>query len=253
MGYAEMYPEDITPHKYGGYKDQYGNFSKMRILDFLGDEGLANRGNSIFGIGNWTSLRITLNYGQETVPTQPFAAILWNFNKMMDWNTSNPQTVNIVFESGYVKTLSTSKEWYSLYYHPGIVWNTWASHYGGSVLLTNEDVWEIYKHGNIANVYVDNGGYGKVHFFYSGEKQEEHKRQLTYAFEHLMRLLNITPATLAYERTQRKVFEKRAYRDKLTAEAKNEIYKDEIRKEIMEEVRKEYREDKQMIAEWGGK
>ena len=222
----------------------------MRVLDFLGDDGLANRGNSILGIGNFTKLRVTLNYGQATVRSQPFAVIYWNFNKLYDKNTSNPHTINIVFESGYVKAISTAKEWYAAYLHRGLVVNTFASDYSGSALLTREEIWDIYQHGKIANVYLDNGGYGGVSFFYSGNKQEEHKQQLTYGFEHMVRLLNITPATLAYERNIRLAAEKKAYRNGLRSEVKNEIYKEEIKKElgkeIMEEVREEYRLDKEI-------
>lgn len=251
--YAEMHKEDITVHKYGGYKDQYGNFSRMRVLDFLGDEGLANRGNGILGFPDFTYLRLTLNYGQATGSTQPYAIISWNFNKLAG-NSSSNQILNIVFESGYVKQISTSTEWSSwIYKHSGVLVYTWANDRGGSIWLTNEDIWDIYKHGDIANVYVSSSGYKNINFFYSGNKQEEHKRQLTYGFEHLVKLLGITPATIEYDRAKRKAYEKQAYRDRLANGVKEEIYKEEIKKEISDQVKQEYQEDKRFIEEWVGK
>lgn len=251
--YAKMHKEDITPHKYGGYKDKFGNFSRLRTLDFLGDEGLANRGNSILGFPDFTYLRLWINYGQGTEKTQPFAVISWNFNRLSGFNEENPQVCNIVFESGYVKQLSTSSQWYSAgYIHSGILVYSWASDRGGSVVLSNEDIWDIYKHGDIANVYVNYGGSRNINFFYSGNKQEEHKKQLTYGFEHLTRLLNINPSTLEYERRQRKIYEINQYRGKIRSKLKNEIkakiLEEEFKKEVQEEVREEIRSENELLG-----
>jgi len=294
VGYAEMYPEDITPHKIGGYKDKYGNFSKWRCIDFLGDQGLCNRGDSFWGRPSHTFLRFTIHYGQETNEPTPFATIIWaaDINRRhqndlnsnyadMNINNNNyelkkisPKYLRIVFESGYEKEFPTDMENMRWLHYANFnifdILTPWSRIFpwffptsigykrSGYIFLTYEDLWDIYKHGNIVNVYLDDGhglgmGTGQLSFFYSGEKQEEHKRQLTYGIEHMIRLLNINPATVAYDRKQREDEERKAHYDKVREEVKNEIYKDEIRKEIMEEVRKEYREDKQMVAEWGGK
>ena len=291
--YAKVYPEDITVHRYGGYKDKYGNFSKWRCLDFLGDAGLFNRGDSFWGRPSHTYLRLMVHYGQETNAPAPFATLIWaadiNKRHQNDINTnindkkreyintdkngrktSNvlPKYIRIVFESGYEKELSTNMEemrWlpysnpniYDILYFPLSLF--FATSVGdkrsGYILLSSEDLWDIHKHGYIANVYLDDDkgygvGTGSLSFFYSGEKQAEDKEQLTYGFEHIVRLLNINPATIAYERNKRKAAEKKAYKDKLRSEVKDEIYKEEIKKElgkeIMEEVREEYRLDKEI-------
>lgn len=251
--YAEMHPEDITPHKIGGYKDKYGNFSRVRVLDFLGDAGLSNSGMSFWGTPDHTFLRVTLDYGQATNPRKPIAIIGWATDRRYLGNDV-PTYLKIVFESGYEKKiLITGKMLKTSYINWALFFPTFASKYSSHVELTNEDVWDIYKHGDIANVYIDDGYKGGTSFFYSGNKQEEHKRQLTYGFEHMVKLLDITPATLAYERTKREAAEKKEYQDKLRTEAKTEIYKEEIKKEISDEVKKEYQEDKRFIEEWAGK
>ena len=275
--YAEMHPEDITPHKIGGYKDKYGNFSKWRCIDFLGDQGLMNRGNSFWGTPSRTYLRLAIHYGQETNAPKPFATIIWaaDINKRHqndlnqnsnDMNINNnelknisPKYLRIVFESGYEKEFSTDMEKmrylhysnfniYDILYFPlSIIFPTSVGYKrSGYILLTNEDIWDIYKHGNIVNVYLDDDkglglGTGQLSFFYSGNKQEEDKIQLTYGFEHIVRLLDITPATLEGERILKKRQEDKEYRDKIREEVKKEIIKEEIRKEILEEVREEYK------------
>lgn len=275
--YAEMHPEDITPHKIGGYKDKYGNFSKWRCIDFLGDQGLMNRGNSFWGRPSHTYLRLVIHYGQETNAPTPFATIIWaadvnkryqndlnqnlNDRKRNNFITDNssPQYIRIVFESGYEKEFSTDlKNIRGLYYSNfnikdillfplSLLLSTSAGDKrSGYILLTNEDIWDIYKHGKIANVYLDDDkgmglGTGQLSFFYSGNKQEEDKIQLTYGFEHIVRLLDITPATLEGERILRKRQEDKEYREKLREEVRKEIMKEEMRKEILEEVREEYK------------
>lgn len=277
--YAQMHSEDITPHKIGGYKDKYGNFSNWRCIDFLGDQGLMNRGNSFWGRPSRTYLRLAIHYGQETNPIRPFATIIWaadvnkryqndlnqnlndtNINDTnidIDKNTSHPKYIRIVFESGYEKEFSTDLDTmrgasysifniYDILFPFSLFFSTVGDQRSGYIILTSEDIWDIYKHGNIANVYLDDNkglglGTGQLSFFYSGDKQEEDKQQLTYGFEHIVRLLNISPATLEGERILKKKQEEKEYRDKLRKEVREEIIKEEIRKEILEEVREEVR------------
>lgn len=282
LDYAKMYPEDITPHKIGGYKDKYGNFSNWRCIDFLGDQGLMNRGNSFWGRPSRTYLRLAIHYGQETNPIRPFATIIWaadvnkryqndlnqnlndtNINDTnIDKNTSHPKYIRIVFESGYEKEFSTDLDTmrgasysifniYDILFPFSLFFSTVGDQRSGYIILTSEDIWDIYKHGNIANVYLDDNkglglGTGQLSFFYSGEKQEEHKRQLTYGIEHMVRLLNINPATVAYDRKQREDAEKKTRYDKVRSEAKEQVYMEEMKKEVLAEVREEIRESKEL-------
>ncbi|MBO6178221.1 MAG: hypothetical protein J6O04_03530 [Selenomonadaceae bacterium] len=277
VDYAKIYPEDITIHKIGGYKDKYGNFSKWRCLDFLGDQGLCNRGDSFWGVPEQTYLRIMIHYGQETNPPMPFALIIWaaDINRYeKDNNDRNPyhrvqekrepRFLRIVFESGYEKEFSTDwkdTNWYyyrnfniyDILYFPLSLFipTSVADRRKGYIFLTSEDVWDIYKHGNIANVYLDDGrGFGMstgtLSFFYSGDKQEEHKEQITYAFEHMVSILNINPATLAYEKNKRKETEEREYREKIRSRLKNEVKQDMIVKDLMEEVKEEVKAEIQL-------
>ena len=274
LDYAMMYPEDITPHTLGGYKDKYGNFSKWCCLDFLGDQGLCNRGDSFWGRPSHTFIRFTIQYGQVTNNITPFPVIIWagDINRYekdpYDRNPYNnvqekrePRYLRIVFESGYEKEFPTDYKQTKWYYYKNF--NIYdilflplslffpisvADRRKGYIFLTSEDVWDIYKHGNIANIYLDDGhgfgmGTGQLSFFYSGEKQEEHKRQLNYGIEHMVRLLNINPATLAYERQQNKIATEKEYRENEKNKLKEEVKRDMMRKELLEEVKKEAQEE----------
>ncbi|MBO6304711.1 MAG: hypothetical protein J6M62_06520 [Selenomonadaceae bacterium] len=258
IDYAEMYPEDITVHRIHGIKDKYGNFGNWLFLDFLRRKGLNNAGNAFWGFPEQTFLRVTLHFGQEINPQEPFAMLSWgaDLNKLNKLTRRAPMvsakyrpiSLKIVFESGYEKEFLIDPNDIGKCSHLlfGFLFIRVGHYYGSNIELTREDIWDIYKHGNIANVYIENGlGTGDISFFYSGEKQEEHKQQLTYGFEHMVRLLNINPATLAYERKRREDAEKKRYSDKVRSQVKDElyreIYKEEMRKEILEEVREEYK------------
>jgi len=60
--YQKKYTEDITLHLYT-QKDSNGNKNKLRIFDFLKNDGLSHSGNTLAGVADRTVLRMTVNYG----------------------------------------------------------------------------------------------------------------------------------------------------------------------------------------------
>lgn len=269
IDYAEMQPDDITIHKIYGMKDKYGNFSKWVYFDFLGDQGLYNRGDSFWGFADHTYLRLTMHIGQETNKIKPFVILSWHadvnrlykkspmkedFKDPILDNKYKPTAIRIVFESGYEKSFPIEpRQIYGYnYLHFGLFLIEIGLNRGSYIVLSNEDIWEIYRHGNIANVCLDDGyGTGNVSFFYSGEKQEEHKRQLTYGFQHIARLLNVNKNTIIAEREKREALERKEYRENVRAELKERVRKELVEKDLLKEVREEVQEEIKLDKENG--
>lgn len=228
--------KDIVSHKYT-QKDTDGNKKKLRIFDFLKNEGLYHSGNTLAGVADRSSLRLQLNYGFEGKVQKPVASIVWLADLAGNPNNGyKPKYVRIVFDSGYVKELALQGWQYQLELINGVFRSSWAHCFWGAIDLSNMDIYDIVEHGNIAAVYVDDGNNNPRHFFYSGNKDTENKASLTRGFQHIAKILDINNITIQQELSEYQINAEQERKSKLRAEIQKEINDEKEREAIKKEL-----------------
>lgn len=113
-------------------------------------------------------------------------------------------------------------------------------------MLTDVDVYDIYTHGAIAAISIDDGNVGDnlqgiQHMFYAGEKDLEEKANMTKGFAHIVAMLEIDAevleakrAALEAEAEQQRLID---LRKEVEAEIKAEAEREALKKQILEEMK----------------
>ena len=247
LKYQKLYPEEIYAKNFK-MKDSFGEKQNCRFFNLLKKEGvLHTSGSTMGGKGERTGINLLINYGFENSDEEPYAYIRW----MADLDGSPegnyaPEKLFITFEDGFVKTLNL--QGWEYHYQQLMGWFSamWCHNYNGRIRLNDVDIYDIYSHGKIAAVSIDDGVKGDnfngiKHFFYSGDKDAEEKELLTKGFAHAVKILEIDPNTIEEKRIAlEKEIEKQRLekmRKEVEQEIKEEMEREALKKQILEEMK----------------
>lgn len=246
LRYQKLYPDEIIIRN-EKIKDVYGEKRTCRFFNLLLKNGVDHSRGIINGQAERTFINLLINYGFEDNKEEPYAYIRW----IADLSGSpeggfNPQELYISFEDGFVKTIPLQGYEYQYQRIVNAFTNWWAHCYAGRINLNDVDIYDIYSHGSIAAVSIDNGSGGDnlngiIHFFYSGEKDAKEKDILTKGFSHIVKILEIDPSTIERKRIALKNEIKRQrdekMRKEIEQEIKEEMEREALKKQILEEMK----------------
>lgn len=247
LKYQKLYPNEIYVRNIK-IKDAFGEKSNCRFFSLLKKEGVMHTGGStIGGQGQRTLINFVINYGFENANSEPYAYIRWvaDLDGSPEGNYA-PEKMFITFEDGFVKSIEL--QGWEYHYQELVGWfsGMWCHNYSGRIKLNDVDIYDIYSHGKIAAVSIDDGIKGDnfngiKHFFYSGDKDAEEKELLTKGFAHAVKILEIDPNTIEEKRI---MFEKEVEKQRLEKmrkeieqEIKEEMEREALKKQILEEMK----------------
>lgn len=225
-------------------KNQAGDKEKVRLFDLLNKNGLYHGGNILGTIGDGVGLRFTVEYG--TGGARPFAFVGWSANlggpPALGWT---PHYLRLVFASGDIKEVPISTWNYTFQVVPGNMFMppTKYHSYDGTIVLSEVDVYDIARRGDIASIYIDNGN-DKKHFFYSGDKDTKNKARLTTGFRHACKMLGINDESIQALLRENAARQELDRQQKLRAEVKQEIMRDQERERLKQEILAELEADR---------
>ena len=247
LQYQAKYPNEIFVRN-EKCKDAYGEKNVERFFNMLKKNGVGHSGgSSVGGKGKRTFLNLLINYGFKNIESEPYAYIRWGAD--LEGHPEKgyaPQSMNIVFEDGFVKTFSLQGWEYRREKLAGLFAPVWCHLYHGRIRLNDVDLYDIYSHGAIAAVSIDDGISGDnrdgiKHFFYAGEKDLEEKALLTKGFAHTLKILEIDPSTIEAKRIALAKEAERLRLEQLRKEVEKEIKEDAereaLKKQILEEMK----------------
>lgn len=246
LHYQSLYPNEIYIRN-EKMKDIYGEKRVCHYFNLLQKNGVGHSRGVISGQGERTFINLIINYGFENTNSEPYAYIRWVADLAGNPNGGyEPSKIYISFEDGFVKTINL-QGWEYKYQSEFNMFSSWWAHaYHGRIKLNEVDLYDIYCHGKIAAVSIDDGVSGDningvVHFFYSGEKDSDEKTALTKGFAHAIKILEIDPTTIE---TKRLALEKEAeklriekLRKEVEEEIKEEMEREKLKKQILEEMK----------------
>lgn len=247
LQYQAKYPKEIFVSN-RKCKDAYGQKNVERFFNMLKKSGVSHSGGSaIVGKRTGTFLNLLINYGFKNIESEPYAYIRWSADLEGDPEKGYaPKSMNIAFEDGFIKSLSLQGWEYIYQEGRGFFGPVWGHHYHGRIRLNEVDLYDIYSHGAIASVSIDDGVSGDnldgvKHFFYSGEKDLKEKALLTKAFAHTLKILEIDASTIEAKRiAYAKEAEKlrlEQLRKEVEQEIKEEAEREALKKQILEEMK----------------
>ena len=247
LQYQAMHADDVIKHN-AKMKDIYGEKNVCRYFSLLKKNGVMHTGGSgAGGKGKRTLLNLVINYGFENIDTEPYAYIRWGVD--LDGHPDSgyaPKNLFITFEDGFVKTIGLQGYEYKYEKLPGFLAPVRCHLYHGRIKLNDVEIYDIYSHGNIAAVSIDDGNGGDNiegirHFFYSGEKDLEEKALLTRGFRHTIKILEIDPSTIEAKRIAYAKEAEKLRLEQLRKEVEREIKEDAereaLKKQILEEMK----------------
>ncbi len=239
LSYQAAHPTEIVL-KEVKTKDPYGQKNVCRYFGLLGGGGVSHSGGSITGIPNATSLNLAINYGFPNIPSEPTCFIKWGANLAGEPDKGyEPQSMHIAFEDGYIKNLSLQGWEYKKGLLQGMLVNSMAHTYTGTVTLSDFDVYELSMHGPIASVSIDDGSGAVKHFFYSGDKDLKNKERFNKGLINAANILQINGEVMAKKaaemQAQQEEERKAALRAEIEAEIKAEEEREALKKQIMAE------------------
>lgn len=246
LRYQKLYPDEIIIRN-EKIKDVYGDKKVCRFFNLLKKNGQGHSRGIISGQGERTFINLLINYGFEDGDEEPYAYIRW----MADLAGTpsggiNPTKLYISFEDGFVKTIYLQGFEYQYQSFANAFSSWWAHCYSGRIKLNDVDIYDVYSHGKIAAVSIDDGRNGDniegiVHFFYSGDKDSDEKELLTKGFSHIVKILEIDPDTIETKRTALKNELEKNRTEKLKKEIeqeiKEEMERESMKKQILEEMK----------------
>lgn len=246
LKYQKLYPEEIYVRN-EKMKDIYGEKKICHYFDLLQKNGVGHTRGIVSGQGERTFLNLLINYGFEDADVAPYAYIRWAADLAGNPKGGyEPTKLYISFEDGSVKTINLQGWEYRYQSIVNMFTNWWAHAYSGRIRLNEVDLYDIYSHGKIAAVAIDDGVSGDnvngiIHFFYSGEKDSKEKELLTKGFAHAVKILEIDPNTIEEKRiTLEKEIEKQRLekmRKEVEQEIKEEMEREALKKQILEEMK----------------
>lgn len=247
LRYQKLYPDEIYARKVK-MKDTYGEKNNIRVFNLLKKEGVLHTGGSTMGgKGERTGINLLINYGFEDEEIEPYAYIRWaaDLEGSPEGNYA-PEKMFIVFEDGFIKTIDLQGWEYKYQQLMGWFSTMWCHTYGGRIKLSDVDIYDIYSHGKISAVSIDDGVKGDnlngvKHFFYSGTKDSEEKELLTKGFAHAVKILEIDPNTIEQKRIALEKEEENKRIEKVKKEVEKEIReemeREALKKQILEEMK----------------
>ena len=235
LQYQSMHSEEVKAFT-NKVKDIYGEKNKCRYFGMMnGKRGHFNSGG---GLGQRTLLNFLVDYGFENIQSEPYAYIRWIADLAGRPDKGyEPKYLNLVFADNYVKRFPLQGWEYHFITGP---WFTSAHQYDGRIKLTDVDLYEMSKHGNVLAISIDAGDGSIVNFFYSGDKNKTEKQWFNNGVKHALKILEINDETMEAKlaETQKLAEQERVakLRAEVEAEIKADAEKEAMRKQILAEM-----------------